>query len=285
MTVPVPQLERAFDAARGARDESRSWNGAEILGVHAEGPFISPDKKGAQAAENIKAPDAGFALRHKDIIKIMTLAPEMDAGYRAIREIRGNSGMLLSMGHTGATFEQANGGIEAGIGHATHLFNGMTGLDHRKPGVVGAALSGNVTTELIADMFHVHRGLFGLLYHIKGDRLILITDCIRAGGRPDGEYDLGGQPVSVKGIECRLADGTIAGSVLRMNHAVRNFAGNAGIEVWQAVRLASLNPARVIGADGTKGSLEPGKDADIIIFDDDFEITRTIRGGRTIYEA
>ena len=127
--------------------------------------------------------------------------------------------------------------------------------------------------------------LFKLVARMKGDKLVLITDCTRAGGLADGEYTLGGQPIFVHGIECRLADGTIAGSVLKLNHAVRNLAKHAELPVWEAVNAASLNPAKRIGADARKGSLEAGKDADIAICDADFEIRRTILGGRTIYTA
>jgi len=172
------------------------------------------------------------------------------------------------------------------VGHVTHLFNAQTPLLHRDPGVVGTALSDDrVSTELIADTFHVSSKLFPLVSRAKGDKLVLITDCTRAGGLADGEYTLGGQPIFVKGIECRLADGTIAGSVLKLNHAVRNLLENTTLPVWQAVNAASLNPAKRIGVADAKGSLEAGKDADIVICDEAFEICRTISGGRTIYTA
>ena len=141
--------------------------------------------------------------------------------------------------------------------HVTHLFNAQTSLMHRDPGVVGAALTDDrVSCELIADTFHVHRRLFPLVARMKGENLVLITDCTRAGGLADGEYTLGGQPIFVKGIECRLADGTIAGSVLKLNEAVRNLMENTQLPVWDAVNAASLNPARRIGVadEGLSGS-------------------------------
>jgi len=172
------------------------------------------------------------------------------------------------------------------VGHVTHLFNAQTALMHRDPGVVGAALTDDrVSTELIADAFHVNANLFPLVAKLKGDKLVLITDCTRAGGLADGEYTLGGQPIFVNGIECRLADGTIAGSVLRLNHAVRNLLKYTDLPVWEAVNAASLNPAKRIGADAAKGSLEAGKDADIVLCTEEFEVCRTIVGGRTIYTA
>ena len=282
MTVSYEELEKVFVMMRGLRTESEQadYKGAQILGINAEGPFINPSKKGAQAAEHIKPADAAFIKKYADIIRVFTIAPEMPGNLEVIAELRRDTDLLISMGHTGATYEQAMEAVQAGVGHATHLFNAMTPLAHRDPGVVTAALgSKTVSTELIADTFHVHPGLFQLVAQIKGDKLVLITDCTRAGGLPDGEYTLGGQPIFVKGIECRLADGTIAGSVLKLNNAVGNMLRNTDLPVWQAVRMASLNPAEAIGADKEKGSLCPGKDADIILMDEDCEVYQTIVRG------
>ena len=286
MTVSYAELRAAFDQIRRGVTESAApgWNGAQILGVNAEGPFINPGKKGAQAGENIRPGDAAFLKEHLDIIRVFTIAPEMPGNMDCIREMAGKT--LISMGHTGATYDQAHAAIEAGVGHVTHLFNAQTGLMHRDPGVVGAALTDErVSTELIADTFHVSPHLFPLVSRVKGDKLVLITDCTRAGGLADGEYTLGGQPIFVKGIECRLADGTIAGSVLRLNHAVRNLLANTDLPVWEAVNAASLNPAKRIGVADRKGSIEAGKDADIAICDEAFNIRRTIVGGRSIHIA
>lgn len=285
MTVSTDEINRALDVVRSLKEESKNWNGAEILGVNLEGPFINPKKKGAQAEEYIKAPDGDFVIKNADVIRLVTMAPEIDGGCEAIKRIRENCDVTVSVGHTDATFEQALEAIDAGATHITHLFNAQTPLHHRNPGVVGAALLENVTAELIADTFHVHKGLFELLARVKGDNLVLITDCTRAGGMPDGEYSLGGQPIFVKGVECLLEDGTIAGSVLRLNDAVKNYKNNTSLPLWKAVAAASLNPARAIGVDDRKGSLEPDKDADIIITDDDFNIKKTIIGGKVKYEA
>ena len=285
MTVSTDEINRALDVVRSLKEESKNWNGAEILGVNLEGPFINPKKKGAQAEEYIKAPDGDFVIKNADVIRLVTMAPEIEGGYEAIKRIRENCDVAVSVGHTDATFEQALEAIDAGATHITHLFNAQTPLHHRNPGVVGAALLENVTAELIADTFHVHKGLFELLARVKGDNLVLITDCTRAGGMPDGEYSLGGQPIFVKGVECLLEDGTIAGSVLRLNDAVKNYKNNTSLPLWKAVAAASLNPARAIGVDDRKGSLEPDKDADIIITDDDFNIKKTIIGGKVKYEA
>lgn len=286
MTVAKEEIVAALNVVRNLKEESKTWNGAEILGVHAEGPFINPSKKGAQAEENILVPDADFILEHADIITSLTLAPEMDENHKCIKELVTKSNILISMGHTGATFDEAMSAVKDGVSHATHLFNAMTPLAHRNPGVVGAALaSENVTTEVIADTFHINPGLYSIIAKVKGNKMVLITDCTRAGGMPDGEYDLGGQPIFLKGIECRLADGTIAGSVLKLNNAIKNVLDHTSLSISAVVNMASLNPATAIHHDNHIGSLEEGKDADIIIADKDFNVLKTVKKGRIIYEA
>lgn len=286
MTVSYDDLRRAFDAVRVLMDKKNNPKGAQIMGVHAEGPFINPSKKGAQAVEYIRPADAPFLIENSDVIRIVTIAPEMPGALDCIREVTEKTSILMSMGHTAANYETAKAGIEAGVRHATHLFNAMTPLNHRDPGVVGASLADDrVSTELIADTFHISPDLFGLVAKVKGDNLILITDCTRAGGLEDGEYTLGGQPIFVKGIECRLADGTIAGSVLKLNNAIRNMRDHTSLPLEQIVRMASINAARCIGLDKTKGSLEAGKDADIILADENFAVSETIIAGETVWAA
>ncbi len=284
MTVSYEELRRAFDAVRRLSDHKNNPKGAQIMGVHAEGPFINPSKKGAQAVEHIRPADAAFLIENSDIIRIVTIAPEMPGAMDCIREVSQKTDMLISMGHTAANYETAKASIEAGVRHATHLFNAMTPLNHRDPGVVGAALADDrVSTELIADTFHISPDLFALVAKVKGNNLVLITDCTRAGGLEDGEYTLGGQPIFVKGIECRLADGTIAGSVLKLNNAIRNMRQHTGLPIEQVVRMASLNAAACVGLDACKGSLEAGKDADIILADEQFAVSQTIIAGETIW--
>ena len=286
MTVSYDDLRRAFNAVRTLMDKKNNPRGAQIMGVHAEGPFINPSKKGAQAVEYIRPADAPFLIENSDVIRIVTIAPEMPGALDCIREVTQKTNILVSMGHTAANYETAKAGIEAGVRHATHLFNAMTPLNHRDPGVVGASLADDrVSTELIADTFHISPDLFGLVAKVKGDNLILITDCTRAGGLEDGEYTLGGQPIFVKGIECRLADGTIAGSVLKLNNAVRNMREHTNLPLEQIVRMASINAARCIGLDKAKGSLEAGKDADIILADENFAVSETIIAGEIVWAA
>ncbi len=286
MTVSKKEIVAALNTVRSLKEESKHWDGAEIIGVHAEGPFINPSKKGAQAEENILVPDADFIMEHSDIITSVTLAPEMDKDHACIKKLAAESHVLISMGHTDAKFEEAMSAVKDGVSHVTHLFNAMSALAHRNPGVVGAALaSDNVSVEVIADTFHINPGLYTIIEKAKGDKMVLITDCTRAGGMPDGEYDLGGQPIFLKGIECRLADGTIAGSVLKLNDAVKNVLAHTALPVYKVFRMASLNPATAIHCGDRIGSLEAGKDADIIIADENISIIRTIKKGRTIYEA
>lgn len=285
MTVSMEEINTALNVVRSLKGESKDWDGAEILGVNLEGPYINPKKKGAQAETHIKPLDAQFVMDNADVISIATVAPEMEGGCEGIKKICEGCNVKVSIGHTDATFEAALAGIDAGATHVTHLFNAQTPLHHRNPGVVGAALLKDVYTELICDTFHVHKGLFELVAKIKGDKLVLITDCTRAGGMPDGEYTLGGQKIIVNGIECLLEDGTIAGSVLKLNNAVKNVCNNTDMPLWSVVAAASLNPAKAIGVDDRKGSLDEGKDADIIITDRDFNIVKTIIGGKTKYEA
>ena len=287
MTLDWPVLERCFDAIRHAQAESLrlGWRGAQVLGCHAEGPFINPKRKGAQAESSIQRPDAEKLRPWADVVRLMTIAPEVDGALACIRAV-GEMGIVTSMGHTNATAAEALAGVEAGVTHATHTFNAMTPLNHREPGVVGAALSDDrVYCELIADTFHVDPLLFGLMARAKGDRLVLITDSIQVSHLPDGPHDQAGVTVIVNGIRCQFPDGTIAGSALTMDRAVRNFRAHTGLPLWQVVNMAALNPARSIGVDGSKGSLEVGKDADILIADADFNIQKTFVRGECVYEA
>ena len=286
MTVSQPEILKAFDAVRAAKSdiESGAAHGARILGVNCEGPFISPNKKGAQDGKYILPPSADFVIKNSDIIKLVTIAPEMDDNCREIKKIAESTDVVISMGHTEATLEQARLAIESGARHVTHLYNAMPHLDHRAPGLIGAVMTDRrVSCEMIADTFHINPALFEMTAQLKGDKLVLITDCMRAGGMPDGSYTLGGQPVTVHGVECRLEDGTIAGSVLKLNCAVRNLKNNTRLPLWKAINAASLNAADSIGESGRIGSIVKGKYADFAVMDKDFNVKMTVVGGETIY--
>ena len=284
MTVDMKTVQGAIDVCRDLMKEE-SFDGATILGVHAEGPFISASKKGAQDEKFILKPDADFVKRNADVIRIITMAPEEDKGFEAIREIVIDTDVVVSMGHTSADYKTAMDGVSAGVRHTTHLFNAMSLMTHRAPGVVGAALNSDVSCELIVDGYHVNSDLFDLVYKLKGRKLCFITDCLPAGGLPEGEYTLGGAKIIYRDNICRLTDGTIAGSVLRLNKGVWNVYKNSNIPLYECVNCASLNPATTLGIEDRKGSLEVGKDADILILDEEFNVRKTIIGGRVKYEA
>lgn len=286
MTVDMKVIKKALEVCRNLKEESKDWDGSVILGCHAEGPFISESKKGAQDAKYILKPDAAFVKEYADIIKTITLAPETDENdFAAIREITRDTDVVISMGHTSADYETAMKSVNAGVKHVTHLFNAMTPLQHRAPGVVTAAMNSDISCELIVDTFHVDASLYDMLWKLKGRKLCFITDCLPAGGLPEGEYTLGGAKIIYRGIVCRLEDGTVAGSVLHLNKGVWNVYTNSDIPLYECVNCASLNPAATLGIDKQKGSLEVGKDADIIITDGEFGIVKTIIRGKTKYEA
>ncbi len=265
------------------QSREKGFRGAEVLGVHLEGPFINEAYKGAQNPAYILKPDADRILPLADVVRVLTMAPEVPGGGACIRRLRQETRIALSLGHSGATYEEAMEGIGQGMTRITHLFNAMTPMHHRKPGVVGAALNSDVYTELIADTFHVNRSLYPMLARLKPGRLVLITDALRSAGMPDGTYENGGQTFILRGIECRLTDGTIAGSVLRLNQGVRNFRDYGHVPLYQAVRAASLNAAESANLGDTKGSLTPGKDADVILMDQDCRVYRTIVRGECRY--
>lgn len=285
MTIDLGIVESAIDVCRRLMKEEDP-EGSVILGVHAEGPFISESKKGAQDPKYILKPDAEFVKRNADVIRVITLAPEEDVeDFAEIRKMA-DAGVVVSMGHTSADYETALASTKAGVKHATHLFNAMTPLTHRAPGVVGAALSSDVSCELIVDGRHVNPALFELVYKLKGRKLCAITDCLPAGGLPEGEYTLGGAKIVYKDNLCYLADGvTIAGSVLRLNKGVWNIYQNSSIPLNECVNCASLNPATTLGIADKKGSIAVGKDADLVILDNDFNVNMTIIGGKIKYEA
>lgn len=260
--------------------------GARILGAHLEGPFINEKYKGAQKEDYIIKPEYDFIEKYKDIIRIITLAPEKDVNFNFIREIKEKTDINLSIGHSNATYEEAMESINVGVNGATHLFNAMTPLNHRNPGIIGAIFNSNVYCELIADTIHINPAIFQILVKIKGiDKLILITDSMRAGCLNDGISELGGQKVIVKNNSARLEDGTLAGSILTLNAAVKNFIEYTDVKIYEAVNMASLNPAKYLKIDNKTGSIEIGKNADIIIFDDDFHVKQTIIEGKTVYNA
>lgn len=283
MTMSKEKIYASLDNVRNSM--KKKINGAKILGAHMEGPFINKKYKGAQQSDFIMNPTFKFIEKYIDVIKLITLAPEEDENFEFIKETVKKTNIILSIGHSNAQYEEAMDAIKCGVSHATHTFNAMTPLNHRKPGIVGAILNSPIYCELIADGIHVHPAIFNILKKVKGlDKIILITDSMRAGCLKDGISELGGQRVIVANNSARLEDGTLAGSILKLNEGVKNFMDNTDIDICEAISLVSINPARELGIDELKGSLDVGKYADIIILDSNFNIQQTIVEGNTVFK-
>lgn len=261
---------------------------AYLFGLHLEGPYFSMKKKGAQPAEFIKNPCIeeikSFIEASENNVRLMAISPELPHAIEAIAFLK-SRGITVSAGHSDATYDETMLGIENGITEATHLYNGMREFSHREPGIIGAALTDErVACEMICDGIHVSPAAMKLAVKMKGrDKIILISDAMMAAGLKDGAYTLGVQKVFVKDGAARLAEGNLAGSTLTLNRAVYNIVHLAGVKLEDAVRMASLNPARAIGIEKKKGSIELGKDADLIMFNDKLDINAAIIGGRIMF--
>jgi len=275
------QVERIAAAMRAA--DARA---AEILGIRLEGPFINPAKKGAQNEAAIRSPDPAELSRLAEIgpIRMVDFAPEVDGAHALLGVLR-ERGILACIGHTAASYEQALEAIDAGVRHCTHLFNAMSPLDHRAPGVAGALLvDERATLEIIADGVHVHPAIIRLAIAARGaEAVALITDALSATGLGEGEHSFDGRRVSLRDGVMRLLDGTIAGSVLTMDQAVRNVVNLVGCSWPDAVRMASLSPANIAGIADRKGQLKPGADADFVVLDDAGEVRQTWHAGRRVF--
>lgn len=266
-------------------------NGApssEMLGIHLEGPFISPKRAGAQPLAHIKEPDTTTFIKWQELsgkaIKVVTIAPEEEGGIQLVQHLS-DTGVIPSIGHSDALYPVMVEAIGAGAAHVTHFYNGMRGIHHREPGVVGGGLAHEeLFVELIADGIHVHPAVMKATYHAKGaDRIILITDSMRAKWLEDGEYDLGGQKVTVSGNTALLEDGTLAGSLLKMNDALKNMKDFTGCSLPELVQMASSNPARQLKVWDRKGSISVGKDADLVILDENLNVLLTLCKGVVTY--
>ena len=266
----------------------RGTSGGEVLGIHLEGPYINIERKGGQPPEYIRKPDLEelrlLLEASNNNVKMITLAPEVNGGSEFVRRII-QYGVVASIGHSNATYDEALRAVDAGVSHACHAYNAMREFHHREPGVVGAVLScDELTAELIADGIHVHPAAMKILVKCKGtDRIILVTDAVVGTGM-EGRYKLGGRDVVITKKDSRFLDGALAGSVLTMDSAVRNIMGLVGASLQDAVKMATVNPARRIGVYDRKGSLEAGKDADITIVDDQINVYMTMVMGKIVYE-
>jgi N-acetylglucosamine-6-phosphate deacetylase len=281
MTAPEPELiEQLAWAAelvrRGPTPRGR------VLGSHLEGPFLSAARCGAQNAAHMRTPDSGMLERLRAAagraLRMITIAPELRGALQMIETLRG-SGIVVALGHSDASYEQAIDAIRAGASHATHLFNAMPPLHHRRPGLAGAALESGLSCELINDGRHLHPAIVGLMFDLISTP-VLVTDAIDAAGVGDGRFELGGLEVHVQAGEARLAtSGSLAGSTLTMDQAVRNAVMHSAVSIERASAAASLNPARVLGVDHELGSIAPGKLADLVVLDDDLQVSRVMSNG------
>ena len=274
MTLPTEELTEIF---RSIGDVPKDPEYARIAGIHMEGPFIAPGKKGAQKASHIIAPDiAAFQAMDEacgGAIRLVTIAPEAPGSMEFIEKLQDT--VSVSLGHSEADYEGAARAFRAGANHATHLFNAMNPLHHRDPGIIGAAFDAGAMVEIICDGIHVHPSVIRMVFAMFGeDRVILISDAMRATGMEDGVYELGGQDVFKKGNRATLADGTLAGSATNLFECMRN-AVSFGIPLAAAVKAAACNPARSIGADSI-GGLAPGQEADILLVDQDLKLLRVL---------
>ncbi|MHC1737230.1 MAG: N-acetylglucosamine-6-phosphate deacetylase [Ignavibacteriaceae bacterium] len=260
---------------------------SNIYGIHMEGPFLNKVFKGAMNEEYLWTPSKELwdALweASQGTIKLMTIAPELPGALDVIREAA-KKGVVVSIGHSMATYAEIEAAIDNGAAHVTHIFNAMKPLHHRNPGVLLSSLLRNeLKIELIADTFHVHNAVMELLLKLKGsDGIILITDSIKAGGMHEGEYDFADQKVIMKDKKAFLHDGTLAGSTLTLNTAIKNINQLGNAKINDAVRMASLNGAKVLGISRQKGIIAVGKDADIVIMDPDFNVVMTLLKGKKV---
>ena len=282
MTMPSVDIKKAIAAGYDNKDKVE---GAKILGMHLEGPFFSVKYKGAQPEECMIAPTVenylSFAGEHPDFVKKISLAPEIEGAVDLIKYLR-EQNVVVSIGHTDATYEEAVKAIEAGATSGTHTYNAMTPLKHREPGVVGAVmLHDEVYAELILDGIHVSFPAAKILSKMKGaDKLILITDSLEAAMLPDGTYELGNQKVYVKDGQARLKSGNLAGSTANLNQCVRNAYKHLDLPLYEAIGYATKNPADHLGLKDY-GRIKEGCVADMILIDDEIDIKRVILNGET----
>lgn len=291
MTQSLDNTLAAIHATRAFMDAQHAGvaSGAAVLGLHLEGPWLSQQYKGAQNALYLATPDLATVRRIVDegggTIVVVSLAPELPEAEAAIAALR-RRGVYVSIAHTAASYDDVARAVALGATQVTHCFNGMSPLHHRQPGTVGAALlHDELNAELIADGVHVHPAVMRLLLRVKGrDRVMLVTDSMSATELADGVYDLGGQAVHVRDGQARLASGSLAGSTLTLDRAVRNAVALCGAPLHDAVYMATAVPAGAIGLGERKGRLAAGYDADLVVLDADVQPVRTLVAGRTIWE-
>ncbi|MFR4997839.1 MAG: N-acetylglucosamine-6-phosphate deacetylase [Clostridium paraputrificum] len=285
MTVAAEYIRKSMEVIKKLKEEGTE--GANVLGAHLEGPFISPKAIGAQNPNFLLAPSVENYNKivgdYSDAVVSITMAPEVEGAKELIKYLSDN-GVTVSMGHTKATYDEAIEGIKCGACHSTHLYNAMTPFTHREPGVVGATFDTDITTETISDGIHISYPALRTAYKQKGtDKVLLVSDAMEACGMPDGQYSLGGQDVIVKNGAARLLDGTLAGSVLTLDKAVKNIYNNSDYPLNEVVRMATYNGAKHCHVEDHKGLIKEGYDADLILFNEDIEIQKVFVNGKEVY--
>lgn len=279
MTMSDEDIDKAL---QNIQKNASKVTGANIVGIHLEGPFINASKHGAQDKSYVQSPTMTLIKNYMQEIKMITLAPEVEGAEDFVKMLTESyPHIILSIGHSDASYEECKESFAWGVSHATHLFNAMSPYHHRKPGVVGAVFDSNVTCDIIADLVHTHPSMLELVQKVKKGKLVLITDAMRAGCMKYGTYDLGGRSVEVNEGKAVLEDGTLAGSVLKLNKALSNMTTYTSMSLIEAVNAVTKVPAQKLGVN--KGELKVGYDADIVIFDENFSIISTIVGGEVKY--
>ncbi len=280
MTMSTQDIDKAL---QNIQLNASKVTGAKILGIHLEGPFINASKHGAQDKAYVQTPNMALIENYMQDVKMITLAPEVEGSEHFIKLLtKEYPHIILSIGHSDASYEESQKSFSWGISHVTHLFNAMNPYHHRKPGIVGAVFDSDVTCDIIADLVHTHPTTLELVQKVKKEKLILITDAMRAGCMKCGTYDLGGRSVEVDEGKAILEDGTLAGSVLKMNDALLNMRTHTSMSLVEIVNSVTKIPARKLGI--LKGELREGYDADIVIFDENFSIISTIVSGEVKYK-
>ena len=283
MTFNEEILNGIMDVAAAHKNE----RGADLVGINMEGPYISPDKVGAQNPKYVMAADPGMFRRLQErsggLIRLVDIAPEEPGNLDFIKDCHNE--VRISIAHTCADYDTAKAAFAAGASHMTHLYNAMPGITHRAPGPIIAALEEGAEVELITDGVHIHPAVVRFTFRTFGDdHVILIADSMMACGLPDGQYSLGGQAVTVRGPRATLTEhpGTIAGSATCLYDCMKHAVREMGVPLASAVRAASLNPARSIGIDADYGSLEPGRWGNVILADEELNIVKVIRKGEVL---